>query len=77
MEGIAAAEAMEGIVWVRVYREPGDALGELRQGAHRAGAVLAVGKTREEALTRADAALACVRLVTTDARAAGDPSAPR
>lgn len=77
VEGIQAAEAVEGIAWVRVYREPGEALGELRQGADRAGAVLAVGGTREEALARADAALACVRLVTTEARAAGDPNAPR
>jgi hypothetical protein len=62
VEGIAEAEAVEGVEWVRVYRRPGAELGELRRGPDRAGAALAVGTTREEALTRAEAALARVRL---------------
>ena len=49
---------------MRIYRAPGAELGELRRGADRAGAALAVGSTPEEALARADAALARVRLVT-------------
>ena len=64
VEGLAEAEAVEGVVRVRVYREPGAELGELRRGSDRAGAALAVGRSQEEAVARADAALACLRLVT-------------
>ena len=38
---------------VRIYRGPGSRLGPLRRGADRAGAVLAVGDDRDEALARA------------------------
>jgi biotin carboxylase len=62
--GLVEAEAVEGVAWVRIYREPGSTLGELRRGADRAGAALAVGETPEEALARAESALARVRLVT-------------
>ena len=64
VDGVAEAEAQQGVRWVRIYRAPGAELGELRRGADRAGAALAVGSTPEEALARADAALARVRLVT-------------
>jgi biotin carboxylase len=65
--GQEEAEAVPGVVWVRVYRTPGAVLGPLRRGSDRVGAVLAVGETREEALERADRAADCVRLVTVDA----------
>jgi biotin carboxylase len=64
VEGVAEAEAATGVRWVRIYRAPGAQLGELRRGADRAGAALAVGASPDEALARADAALARVRLVT-------------
>ena len=64
VEGVAEAEQEEGVVWVRIYREPGSTLGELRRGADRAGAALAVGATAEEAVGRAESALARIRLVT-------------
>jgi biotin carboxylase len=64
VEGVEEAEAQDGVVWVRVYRRPGDELRELRRGPDRAGAALAVGSTREEARARAEAALARVRLAT-------------
>jgi len=67
--GVDEAEAVEGVRWVRVYREPGFTFGPLRRGADRAGAVLAVGAGRQEALARAEAALACIRLVTAPAQA--------
>ena len=51
----------EGVAWVRLYRRPGHDFGVLRRGADRAGAVLAVGRTREEALARAERAAALVR----------------
>jgi biotin carboxylase len=65
--GREEAEAVPGVVWVRVYRTPGAVLGPLRRGSDRVGAVLAVGETRREALERADRAADCVRLVTADA----------
>ncbi len=67
VEGVQEAEAVEGVVWVRVYREPGAILGPLRRGTDRAGAVLAVGGSRDEAVERAGRAADCIRLVTADA----------
>ena len=65
--GVEQAEELEGIVWVRVYAEPGALLGPLRRGSDRVGAVLAVGATRAEAVERAGRAADCVRLVVADA----------
>jgi biotin carboxylase len=59
--GIGEAEAGEGVRWVRVYRKPGDVVGELRCGADRAGAVLATGPSRAAALERARRAADAVR----------------
>ena len=67
--GTAAAEAVEGVEWVRVYPEPGDVLGPLRRGSDRVGAVLATGATREEAVERAGRAADCVRFVVSNAPA--------
>jgi biotin carboxylase len=61
VHGLAEAEAVPGVEWVRSYRRPGWELGPLRRGADRAGATLAVGATREEALERADRAAQAVR----------------
>jgi biotin carboxylase len=69
VEGVAAAEAVEGVEWTRVYREPGYVLVPLRRGADRAGAVLAVGDSPADALARADRAAERVRFVTADAGA--------
>jgi hypothetical protein len=54
---------------VRVYRRPGFVLGPLRRGSDRAGAVLAVGATRAEALERAASAIECIRFEIADAEA--------
>ena len=48
--GVEEAFASEGIRGIRIYRRPGHRFGEFRRGADRAGAVLAVGDSREEAL---------------------------
>jgi biotin carboxylase len=64
VEGVEDAEAMKGVLRVRVYRRPGFAVGELRHGADRLGAVQAVGGSRDEALERARAAAALVRFRT-------------
>jgi biotin carboxylase len=69
VDGREEAESVEGVEWVRVYREPGYVLVPLRRGADRAGAILAVGSSREEALARADRAAERVRFVTADAEA--------
>jgi biotin carboxylase len=66
VEGTAEATAVEGVAWARVYPEPGTVLGPLRRGSDRAGAVLAVGASREEAVARAGRAADCVRFVVDD-----------
>ena len=63
VEGREAAHAVEGVLDVRIYREPGFPIGPLRRGADRAGAVIAVGDSRDEALGRARAAADEIRFV--------------
>jgi biotin carboxylase len=67
--GTDAALALEGIEGVRIYREPGHVFGPFRSGADRAGAVLAVGDSREEALEQADRAASLIRFQVSGARA--------
>ena len=59
--GVEEAFAHEGIRGIRIYRRPGYRFGEFRRGADRAGAILAVGDSREEALERAARAEAMIR----------------
>ena len=66
VEGIEEARAQEGVLDVRIYRRPGHVFDEFRRGADRAGAVLAVGDTREEASERADRAAALIRFEVGD-----------
>ena len=61
VEGVSEAEASPGVEWVRVYRRPGHVFGPLRRGSDRAGAVLATGRAREEALERGRRAADAVR----------------
>ena len=67
--GVEEAFAEEGIRGIRIYRRPGHRFGELRRGADRAGAVLAVGGSRDEALERAARAEAMIRFETVDVEA--------
>ncbi len=69
IEGEEEACAIEGVLDVRVYRRPGHVFGELRRASDRAGAVIAVGDSREEALERADRAAECIRFDTADVEA--------
>jgi biotin carboxylase len=69
VNGLEEAFAQEGIRGIRIYRRPGHRFGELRRGADRAGAILAVGDTREEALERAARAEAMIRFETEDVEA--------
>ena len=61
VEGVAEAEALPGVEWLRVYRRPGHVFGPFRRGVDRAGAVLATGGGREEALERGRRAADAVR----------------
>jgi biotin carboxylase len=59
--GVQGAFALDGIRGIRIYRRPGHRFGELRRGADRAGAILAVGDSRKDALEHADRAEAMIR----------------
>jgi biotin carboxylase len=59
--GLERASAVEGVRWVRIYRRPGWRFGPLLRGSDRAGAVLAVGASRDDALERARRAAEAVR----------------
>ena len=61
VEGVAEAEAVPGLRWVRVYRRPGHVFGSLWRGADRAGAVLVTGADRDDALVRGRRAADAVR----------------
>ena len=73
VEGVEEAGDSEGVLWVRIYREPGFVFEPLRQGSDRAGAVLAVGESREQALERAARAAERIRFLTIDAEALVPP----
>jgi biotin carboxylase len=68
-DGIDQARAQDGILDARVYREPGHVFGPFRHGADRAGAIRAVGESRDDALARADRAAALIRFQVSGARA--------
>jgi biotin carboxylase len=69
VRGIDEAAGLDGIELVLVYREPGFVFTPLRRGSDRAGAILAVGDSREDALARAAAASELVRFEIADAEA--------
>jgi hypothetical protein len=56
VEGLDDAASEEGVHEVRLYRAPGHVFGPLRRGSDRAGAILATGQSRDDALEKADAA---------------------
>ena len=62
-EGADEALAVDGVHEVRLYREPGHRFGPLRHGADRAGAVLATGSSRDDALDRARRAAGAIRFL--------------
>jgi biotin carboxylase len=63
------ARAVDGVLDVRLYRRPGHVFRELRRASDRAGAVLAVGVSGEQALERAERAAECIRFDTADVEA--------
>ena len=63
IEGVEEAGEMDGVEWVRTYRQPGWRFGPLRRGADRAGAILATGDDRDDALAKARRAAETVRFL--------------
>jgi biotin carboxylase len=68
--GVESAFTVAGVRAIRIYRKPGHVFGPLRSGSDRAGAILAVGDSAEDALARADRARSLVRFEIQDARVA-------
>jgi biotin carboxylase len=67
LERVDVPDDLVGVERVRIYREPGYVFTPLRRGADRAGALLATGEDRDEALARANVAADRIRFVTADA----------
>ena len=67
VEGLEDAASRPGVRWVRSYRQPGWRFEPLRRGADRAGAVLAVGDSRDDAIDRAQRSAAAIRFVVDSA----------
>jgi biotin carboxylase len=64
VRGVDEAFVVEGVRGIRVYRKPGHVFRELRRASDRAGAILATGETRDDALDAADEAAERIRFVT-------------
>lgn len=69
LESVEVPQGLKGVVSIRIYHEAGHVFGPLRRATDRAGAVLAAGATRDEALARVEAAAERIRFVTADATA--------
>jgi biotin carboxylase len=69
MRGLERAAAVEGVRGIRVYRKAGYVFHDLRRASDRAGAILATGDTRDEALAAADEASALIHFVTAAVKA--------
>jgi biotin carboxylase len=68
-EGMDEASAVDGVRGIRLYRSPGHRFGPLLRGADRAGAILALGDSRDDALARADRGAELIRFNTVDVEA--------
>jgi biotin carboxylase len=60
------AREVEGVLDVLLYRAPGHRFGPLQRGADRAGAIIAVGDSRADALARAERAAERIRFQTAE-----------
>jgi biotin carboxylase len=69
VEGLDAARQRDGVVWVRVYLDPGSGGEAPGQQRGRAGAVLAVGRSPAQAAERAGRAAERIRFVASAAEA--------
>jgi biotin carboxylase len=64
VRGLDEAYATPGVRGIRVYRKPGHVFQPLRRASDRAGAILATGETREDAVDAADRAARQIRFLT-------------
>ena len=64
IRGLEHAAEVPGVRGIRVYRKLGHVFRELRRASDRAGAILATGDTRADALAAADEAAARIEFVT-------------
>jgi biotin carboxylase len=64
VSGVEEAAELPGIRGIRLYRRPGHRFGPFRRGGDRAGAILAVGESRDDALAKAARAAGMVKLET-------------
>jgi len=64
--GLEEAFALDGVRGIRLYRRRGHRFGAFLRGSDRAGAILAVGRSREEALRQADRAAELIRFETAE-----------
>jgi biotin carboxylase len=62
------AQTMEGVLDVLLYRALGHRFGPFLRGGDRAGAIIAVGESRDDALARADRAAERIRFQTAETR---------
>jgi biotin carboxylase len=69
VSGLEEAFALDGIRGIRLYRKEGHRFGPLLRGSDRAGAILALGESRDHALERADRAAELIRFHTVDVEA--------
>jgi biotin carboxylase len=69
VHGVEEAYGVEGVRGIRIYRKPGHVFRPLRRASDRAGAILATGGTRADALEAAEHAAALIRFVTGRAEA--------
>ncbi len=61
VHGAGEASALEGVKRVRIYREPGYVFSPFRSRSDRAGAILTLGRDREQAVERAREASDLIR----------------
>ncbi|HEY3541238.1 MAG TPA: hypothetical protein VGK79_01740 [Gaiellaceae bacterium] len=69
VRGVDEAFAVDGVRGIRIYRKPGHVFRKLQRASDRAGAILATGNTRDDALDAADEAAERIRFVTRTAEA--------
>lgn len=65
IEGVEAARRMPGITYLEVRIDEGDLVAPIENHPARAGVLMAEGEDRDEARTRAEAAVAAIRIHTT------------
>lgn len=59
--GFAAAALLPGVAWAELTVEPGDRIRPLTDHTCRVGSVIAIGEGADQAIARAEAAVAAVR----------------